>query len=60
MLRHIRLPMGQQKKTTSTWYGMFLPTGERLGAVDAMSYAWNGKFPLNRALRLKNWNPPLN
>lgn len=28
---------------------MFLPSGERLGAVDAMTYAWTGRWPENRA-----------
>jgi hypothetical protein len=32
---------------------MFLPSGERLGAVDAMSFAWTGKWPANRAPELK-------
>lgn len=46
---------GNKQETTSTWYGMFLPTGERLGAVDAMSYAWNGKFPENRVPKIKRF-----
>lgn len=41
-----------KQETTSTWYGMFLPTGEKLGTVDAMSYAWNGEFPRNRSPKL--------
>ena len=28
---------------------MFLPAGERLGAVDAMTFAWAGRWPENRA-----------
>jgi hypothetical protein len=43
---------GHKQETTSTWYGMFLPTGERLGSADSMSYAWNGEFPSNRAPKL--------
>ncbi len=35
---------------THTWYAMFMPGGgERLGAVEAMTLAWTGKFPDNRA-----------
>ncbi len=41
-----------KQETTSTWYGMFLPTGEKLGTVDAMSYAWTGEFPDNRSPKL--------
>lgn len=43
---------GHKQETTATWYGMFLASGERLGAADAMSYAWNGEFPSNRAPKL--------
>ncbi|MFB9901079.1 glycoside hydrolase family 2 TIM barrel-domain containing protein [Cerasicoccus arenae] len=41
-----------KQETTSTWYGMFLPTGEKLGTVDAMGYAWSGEFPANRSPKL--------
>lgn len=44
---------GYKQETTSTWYGMFLSTGERLPAVDAMAYAWNKEFPENRSPKLK-------
>jgi hypothetical protein len=40
---------GQKQEATATWFGMFLPSGERLGAVDAMTFAWTGKWPANRA-----------
>jgi len=43
---------GNKQETTSTWFGMFLPSGERLGAVDAMAEVWTGKGPANRAPRL--------
>ncbi len=44
---------GHKQETTATWYGMFLASGERLSAVDAMAYAWTGEFPANRAPKLK-------
>lgn len=43
---------GQKQETTGTWFGMFLNSGERLGTVDAMTYAWTGKWPANRAPKL--------
>ncbi|MCX6904470.1 MAG: hypothetical protein NTW03_13505, partial [Verrucomicrobia bacterium] len=39
---------GQKQEKTHTWYGMFLPEGNRLGAVDAMTMAWTGQWPANR------------
>jgi len=48
---------GSKMEATSTWYGMFLPNGEKLAAVDAMTEVWSGKPPQNlcpeiRAFRL--------
>lgn len=40
---------GDKQETTSTWFGMFLRTGEKVGAVDEISKAWTGKWPENRA-----------
>ena len=37
-----------KQETTATWFGMFLKSGARLEAVDAMVYAWNGDYPENR------------
>ena len=36
---------GQKQETTATWFGMFLKSGERLGAVDVMSELWSGRPP---------------
>lgn len=36
---------GHKQEVTHTWYGMFLPTGEKLPSVDTMSLAWSGKYP---------------
>lgn len=39
---------GDKQEHTHTWFGMFLPTGERTGAVDVMTKVWTGKWPENR------------
>jgi hypothetical protein len=36
---------GAKHETTATWFGMFLATGEKLPAVDAMTLAWSGREP---------------
>ena len=36
---------GAKQEATATWFGMLLPTGERLGAVDAMQTVWTGHAP---------------
>lgn len=38
---------GNKQETTATWFGMLLPDGTRLGAVDAMSELWTGTPPKN-------------
>jgi hypothetical protein len=43
---------GQKQEKTHTWYGMFLPDGTPLGAVDAMTHAWTGRWAANRAPRI--------
>lgn len=50
---------GQKQETTSTWFGMFLTTGEKLPRVDAMAYAWTGKWPENRAPKLRSLETPV-
>jgi hypothetical protein len=41
---------GNKVEATPTWFGMFLPeTGDKLGPVDAMTFAWTGKYPEVRA-----------
>ncbi|AIE85657.1 glycoside hydrolase family 2 TIM barrel-domain containing protein [Fimbriimonas ginsengisoli] len=45
---------GHKQEATSTWFGMLLPTGERLGAVDTMSELWSGKPLPNRAPLIDN------
>lgn len=42
---------------THTWYETFLPgSGEKLGAVDAFTLLWTGRFPENRAPEIVYWS----
>ncbi|MEO5915969.1 MAG: glycoside hydrolase family 2 TIM barrel-domain containing protein [Luteolibacter sp.] len=50
---------GQKQEVTSTWYGMFLSSGEKLPTVDAVCRAWTGKWPDNRAPRITTFETPL-
>ena len=36
---------GNKMEATETWFGMFLPDGARLSAVDAMTEIWSGRMP---------------
>lgn len=36
---------GYKMEATATWFGMFLPDGSRLGAVDVMTELWSGSEP---------------
>jgi hypothetical protein len=38
---------GFKMEATSTWYGMFLPNGDKLASVDAMTDIWSGMPPEN-------------
>lgn len=40
---------GHKQETTATWFGMLLPDGQRLEAVDVMSELWTGTPPSNKA-----------
>jgi hypothetical protein len=42
-----------KQEATATWFGMFLPSGERLEMVDAMTLAWSGQRPRNGSPQLK-------
>jgi hypothetical protein len=44
---------GQKQEVTATWYGMFLATGEKLPAVDAVAHAWTGAWPASRSPRIE-------
>ncbi len=43
---------GQKQECTHTWFGLFMPDGSRLGAADAMSFAWTGRWPADRCPRI--------
>ncbi|MBW6513206.1 MAG: hypothetical protein K0B87_00400 [Candidatus Syntrophosphaera sp.] len=38
---------GSKPEATATWFGMLLPGGAKLAAVDAMTEIWSGKPPSN-------------
>ncbi|MFC1887933.1 glycoside hydrolase family 2 TIM barrel-domain containing protein [Candidatus Cloacimonadota bacterium] len=38
---------GSKLEVTATWYGMFLPDGSKLAAVDVMTELWSGELPEN-------------
>ncbi|WDE95384.1 glycoside hydrolase family 2 TIM barrel-domain containing protein [Lentisphaera profundi] len=45
---------GWKQEKTSTWFGMCLPTMEKLSQVDAMTKAWTGEWPENRCPNIKS------
>jgi hypothetical protein len=46
---------GHKAEATATWYGMFLPTGEKLGAVDTMTEMWGGQSPANLCPEIRSF-----
>lgn len=44
---------GHKMEATATWFGMFLPDGAPLEAVDVMTELWSGRPPSNRAPAVK-------
>ncbi len=44
---------GSKQEATSTWFGLFLDSGEKLGPVDVLGEAWTGKAPANRCPRVE-------
>jgi len=41
-----------KQEATATWFGMFLPDGTKLGAVDVMQKLWSGKAPAHPCPRI--------
>ncbi|MEY5011173.1 MAG: hypothetical protein RLZZ253_2312 [Verrucomicrobiota bacterium] len=50
---------GQKQETTSTWYGMFLKTGEKLPPADALCRTWTGRWPANQCPRIDQFESDL-
>jgi len=44
---------GWKQECTATWFGMYLPTMEKLSQVDAMTRVWTGKWPANRCPKIE-------
>ena len=40
---------GNKQEATATWFGLLLPDGSKLGAVDALSQLWTGQPVKNQA-----------
>lgn len=40
---------GTKQEVTSTWFGLFLDTGEKTPSVDAIARCWTGQWPENRS-----------
>jgi hypothetical protein len=47
---------GFKMEATSTWYGMFLPNGDKLAAVDAMTEIWSGAPPANLCPEIRSFS----
>ena len=45
---------GQKQERTPTWYGMFLPTGEKTETIDVMHNIWTGVWPENRSPQIES------
>lgn len=45
---------GHKQEATSTWFGMLLPDGSRLAAVDTMGELWSGRAPAYPCPVIKN------
>ena len=43
---------GQKQEATSTWFGLFLNSGERTEAVETLQFLWAGKYPEVRCPRI--------
>jgi hypothetical protein len=44
---------GHKMEFTKTWFGTFLPTGERLAPVDALGKLWSGESPTNECPQIR-------
>ncbi len=46
---------GWKQEETPTWFGMFLPTGEKTERVDLAGELWSGKKAKNPAPKISTW-----
>jgi len=46
---------GFKMEATSTWYGMFLPNGDKLAVVDVMTEVWSGRPPDNLCPEIRSF-----
>ncbi len=46
---------GFKMEATSTWFGMFLPNGDKLASVDAMTEVWSGSLPDNLCPEIRSF-----
>lgn len=44
---------GNKQEGTSTWFGLLLPSGRKVNAVDVMTEEWTGKPPANRCPEIR-------
>lgn len=49
---------GQSQTQTASWFDVFLRTGQKLEIVDALTDAWGGRRPKNRAPRIELLDSP--
>jgi hypothetical protein len=45
---------GHKQETTATWFGLFLRDGRRTAVIDAMTFAWTGRWPEARAPQIRS------
>jgi hypothetical protein len=45
---------GSKREASATWYGMFLPDGTKVAAIDTMSELWTGKPVSNPSPRINS------
>jgi hypothetical protein len=50
---------GQKQEATASWFGMFLPSGEKTITVDAVTDAWTDHWPADRSPVLREVEMPL-
>lgn len=49
---------GAKPEATATWFGLFLPDGDKLGGVDALTEIWSGRQPANLCPQISKFAGP--